>query len=296
MSITTITLEHEGMTTTARTAGEGPLVLLLHGFPDDNHTFDAQLLALAEAGYKAVAPMMRGYEPGSQSAKNLYHLTHLASDVFAWMKLLNARQCHIVGHDWGALTTYVAAALQPKKFLSVTTLAIPHLRRGLKGVAEVPVQLLKSSYILLMQLPRVSEMIVGRDDYAFVETLWKRWSPDWQFTPGELEQVKSTFRQPGVVKAATQYYRCLLSPLSLSAQQSWSLLTSSLEVPVLALAGENDGCMDARLYDHLMQASDFDKGLSVDLLPEAGHFLHRERPDVVNALIIDWLDRHPAAV
>jgi pimeloyl-ACP methyl ester carboxylesterase len=295
MSITTITLEHDGMITTARTAGEGPLVLLLHGFPDDNHTFDAQLLALAAAGYKAVAPMMRGYEPGSQSAKKLYHLTHLAADVFAWMKLLNARQCHIIGHDWGALTTYVAAALQPKKFLSATTLAIPHLRRGLKGVTEVPVQLLKSSYILLMQLPRVAETIVGRDDYAFVETLWKRWSPDWQFTPEELEQVKSTFRQPGVVNAATQYYRCLLSPLSLSAQQSWSLLTSNLEVPVLALAGENDGCMDARLYDHLMQAPDFDKGLSVDLLPDAGHFLHRERPDVVNGLILDWLGRHKGA-
>jgi pimeloyl-ACP methyl ester carboxylesterase len=294
MTITTSTLTHNGMSFSVRSAGSGPLVLLLHGFPDDNHTFDLQLLALAEAGYRAVAPMMRGYEPGSQSPKNLYHLIHLAADVFAWMDLLGERKCYLIGHDWGALTSYVAAALQPKKFHCVTTLAIPHLRRGLKGVSEVPVQLLKSSYILLMQLPKVSELIVERDDYAFIETLWRRWSPDWLFSAEELEQVKSTFRQPGVVKAATQYYRSLLSPLSLSAQQSWSLLTSQIEVPVLALAGENDGCMDARLFEHLMQSQDFDKGLSVDCLPGAGHFLHREQPAVVNGLILEWLARHKA--
>jgi len=293
MTITTSTLTHSGMSFSVRRAGtSGPVVLLLHGFPDDNHSFDLQLLALAEAGYQAVAPMMRGYEPGSQSPKNLYHLTHLAADVFAFMDGLGVKKCHLIGHDWGALTAYVAAALKPKKFLSVTTLAIPHLRRGLKGVSEVPMQLLKSSYILLMQLPKVSELIVERDDYAFIETLWRRWSPDWLFGAEELEQVKTTFRQPGVVKAATQYYRCLLSPLSLSAQQSWSLLTSQIEVPVLALAGENDGCMDARMYEPLMQSQDFDKGLSVDCLPGAGHFLHREQPLVVNGLILEWLAGH----
>ena len=111
----------------------------------------ATALRLRDAGYRVVAPMMRGYEPGSQSPRDLYHLIHLAADVFAWMKELNAKQCHLVGHDWGALTSYVAAALQPKKFASLTTLAIPHLRRGIQGVADVPGQLVKSSYILLMQ-------------------------------------------------------------------------------------------------------------------------------------------------
>lgn len=295
MIVNTITLNHEGMSWSARTAGEGPLVLLLHGFPDDFHSFDAQLQALAAAGYRAVAPMMRGYEPGSQSPKNLYHLTHLAGDVFTWLHLLGSKQCHLVGHDWGALTSYVAAALQPKKFHSLTTLAIPHLRRGLHGVSEVPVQLVKSSYILLMQLPKIAEVIVERDDYAFIESSWKLWSPDWQYSHEDLEQVKSTFRQPGVARAATQYYRCLLSPLSLSAQQSWSLLTSRINVPTLALAGENDGCMDARLYQHLMQSQDFDQGLSVHELANAGHFLHREKPLEVNAILLDWLRQHGQA-
>lgn len=292
-AIETLTLTRDDLTFSARAAGSGPLVLMLHGFPDDFHSFDAQLEAVAAAGYRVVAPMLRGYEPGSQSPRDLYHLIHLAEDVFAWMELLGAKKCHLVGHDWGALTAYVAAALQPKKFASLTTLAIPHLRRSLQGVAEVPGQLVKSSYILLMQFARIAESIVARDDYAFIETLWKLWSPDWKYTPEDLEQVKSTFRAPGVVHAATQYYRCLLQPLSLSTQQSWRLLTAPINVPTLALTGEHDGCMDTRLYDTLMREQDFDKGLMVKRLPNTGHFLHREAPEEVSALILDWLARHP---
>jgi pimeloyl-ACP methyl ester carboxylesterase len=290
-----LTLRNGELQFSARAMGTGPLVLMLHGFPDDCHSFDAQLEAVAAAGYRVVAPMLRGYEPGSQSPRDLYHLIHLAGDVFAWMQELNAKQCHLVGHDWGALTSYVAVALQPKKFASLTTLAIPHLRRSLQGVAEVPGQLVKSSYILLMQFARIAEMIVARDDYAFVETLWKLWSPDWQYTPADLEQVKSTFRAPGVVHAATQYYRCLLQPLSLSTQQSWRLLTSPIQVPTLALTGEHDGCMDTRLYDSLMREQDFGKGLRVERLPDTGHFLHRENPDAVSELILEWIRQHPVA-
>lgn len=292
-AIELLTLEHDGLTFTARATGSGPLVLLLHGFPDDFHSWDAQLEAIAAQGYRVVAPMMRGYEPSSCSPRDLYHLIHLASDVFAWMKHLDAKQCHLVGHDWGALTSYVAAALQPKKFSSLTTLAIPHLRRGLQGVVGVPAQLVKSAYILLMQFQKASEMIVERDDYAFIETLWQRWSPGWHYSQADIEQVKATFRAEGVTHAATQYYRCLLQPLSLSTQQSWRLLTSKVSVPTLAITGEKDGCMDSRLYDSLMREQDFEKGLEVRRIADAGHFLHREAPVVVNELILDWLRQHP---
>jgi pimeloyl-ACP methyl ester carboxylesterase len=292
-AIETLTLHNEELIFSARAVGEGPLVLMLHGFPDDFHSFDAQLEAIAAEGYRVVAPMMRGYEPGSQSPRDLYHLIHLAADVFAWMKALDAKQCHLVGHDWGALTSYVAAALQPKKFASLSTLAIPHLRHGLQGVREVPGQLVKSSYILLMQFAKVAEMIVSRDDHAFVETLWKLWSPDWRYSEADIEQVKSTLRVEGVVHAATQYYRCLLQPLSLSTQQSWSLLTSHIKVPTLALTGEHDGCIDSRLYDSMMLAENFEKGLEVHRLPDAGHFLHREAPEQVTRLLLDFIKAHP---
>lgn len=294
-AIETLTLHHDDLVFSARAMGQGPLVLLLHGFPDDYRSFDAQMEAIAAQGYRVVAPMMRGYEPSSQSPRDLYHLIHLAGDVLAWMKELNAKQCHLVGHDWGALTAYVAVALQPKKFASLTTLAIPHLRRGLVGLTEVPTQLVKSSYILLMQFQKIAESIVEREDFAFIETLWKNWSPDWLYSAADLEQVKSTFRQSGVTHATTQYYRCLLQPLSLSTQQSWSLLTSRVQVPTLALTGENDGCMDSRLYDTLMREQDFEKGLDVRRIAGAGHFLHREAPQEVNALIIEWLQAHPLA-
>jgi pimeloyl-ACP methyl ester carboxylesterase len=96
-----------------------------------------------------------------------------------------------------------------------------------------------------------------------------------------------------VTHAATQYYRCLLQPLSLSTQQSWRLLTRRVSVPTLALTGEQDGCMDSRLYDSLMREQDFEKGLQVRKIANVGHFLHREAPDEVNAMILDWLNQHP---
>lgn len=290
--VESLTLTANGLSFSARAAGKGPLVLLLHGFPDDNRTWDEHLRLIAAAGYRAVAPVMRGYEPSSQSSKDLYHLTHLASDVFGWMQCLGESKAHLIGHDWGALTTYVAAALAPQKFYSITTIAIPHLRRSLSGARYVPEQLLKSSYILLMQLPWLSEKVVERDNYAFLDFLWRQWSPSWNFSHDQLNQMKGTMAQSGVVHAATQYYRCLLNPASLSAQQSVVMLSSKTVVPTLALTGENDGCMDSRLYDYLMDPEDFPAGVEVHRLPGVGHWLHREDVDVSSRLILSWLGRH----
>lgn len=292
MTIETIELAINDLRYSALTAGEGPLVILLHGFPDCNQNLVGQIEAIAADGFRVLAPCLRGYEPSSQSPDGAYHVIDLASDVLGWMDALGEPQCQLIGHDWGALATYVAAALRPERFRSIATLAVPHLRHAVQGVAEIPEQLLNSGYILMMQLPGLSARFLARNDYALLEKLWARWSPGWTCSPEVMANVKATFARPGVADAATAYYRCLLSPLSVSAQQSWQLLSARLKVPTLALTGEKDGCIDSRLYDSLMKPEDFPAGLAVHRLPDCGHFLHLERPAEVNALLLEWLAKH----
>jgi pimeloyl-ACP methyl ester carboxylesterase len=287
-----ITLRANGLSFSAYEQGEGPVVLCLHGFPDHNRSFRHQLPALAQAGYRAIAPMSRGYEPSSQPVDGNYHIAKIAQDVVGWMNDLNVEKAHLVGHDWGAVIGYAAAALAPKRVQSLTTLAVPHLRNMPEGIRKVPAQVRHSWYMLFFQLRLLADFAVEARDYAFVEKLWRDWSPGWQWEPDEMAALKQTFSQPGVKKAALGYYRALFSPLTRGGMASLKLLRSQLRVPTLALTGELDGCMDTRLYDEVMREEDFPFGLRVVRLQGAGHFLHQEKPTEVTSLLLEWLTEH----
>lgn len=292
--MTDIVLQHAGLRFSALSAGAGPLVLCLHGFPDHRWSWRAQLPALAGAGYRAVAPQLRGYEPQSVPADGNYSLEALADDVLRWMDELGAERAHVVGHDWGAAIGYAVAALAPERLYSLTTLAVPHLRRMPAGLARTPVQLRNSWYMAFFQLRGIADRKVAADDFAFLERLWCDWSPGWQFQAESMAALKETFRRPGVVQGALGYYRAAFDAFSPRGRRSLALLGARVRVPTLALAGARDGCMDARLWDHVMRAEDFAGGLKVARVAGAGHFLHQEMPAEVNALLLDWLGAHAA--
>ncbi len=289
----TTTLHASGLTFSALTQGDGPLVLCLHGFPDNRRSFRLQLPALAAAGFRAVAPTLRGYEPSSQPADGDYHMVRMAEDVVGWIDDLGQERVHLVGHDWGAVIGYAAAALAPGRLHSLTTLAIPHPGRLQKeGLRKVPSQLRNSWYMLFFQLRGIADWVVEARDWAFIEKLWRDWSPGWELPAEELASVKATLGQPGVKKAALAYYRTLLDVRSPAARETTRLLASEIRVPTLALTGALDGCMDTRLHDVAMKPEDFPAGLQVTRLDGAGHFLHQEEPDEVNRILLDWLSRH----
>ncbi|MFO0552298.1 MAG: alpha/beta hydrolase [Polyangiaceae bacterium] len=276
-------------------AGRGETVLLLHGFPDHARSFRAQLPALAAAGYRAVAPTLRGYEPSSQPRDRDYHLDAIARDVFAFADELGVERFHLVGHDWGALVGYVAAALHGDRLASLTTLAVPHPGRLVReGLFRVPRQIRLSSYVLFFQLRGVAEFALERDDWAMLERLWRDWSPGWTVPSEELALLKRTFAQPGVKRAALAYYRANFDVLSRQGRAVGALLRARVEAPTLALTGALDGCMDSRLHDLVMHADDFPRGVTVARVEGAGHFLHQEKPERVNAELLAWLEAHPA--
>lgn len=284
----TIILENGALKFTAHALGAGPLILCLHGFPDNARSFRFQLPALAAAGYRAVAVTLRGYEPGSQAVPTDYSLDALAGDVFSFLDCLGTQTAHLVGHDWGAAIGYQACALAPQRFRSLTAMAVPHTGRFLNDAIKNPRQLALSWYMFFFQLRGVADHVVQRNDFQFIRKLWRDWSPGWDCPEEILQDVLSTFRQPGVKKAALAYYRTALAPRSLTPSAR-KANRYQVPVPTLALTGERDGCIDSQVFRQLMREEDFPGGLEVKLLAEAGHFLHMEQPDAVNKLLLNWL-------
>ena len=267
-----------------------PLVVCLHGFPDNARSFRFQLPAMAKAGYRAMAPTLRGYEPSSQPQDEDYLLTTLARDVIAWSDDLGEDRVHLVGHDWGAAVAYMAGALAPTRFHSLTTLAVPHAARLPDGIREVPSQLVKSWYMMFFQLRGIAEFAVERNDWSLIKRLWKNWSPGFELPAEEWKSLRETFEAPGVKKAMLAYYRQNASPrvmLNLETTEAGSLTT--VPVRTLAITGADDGCMDTRIYDHVFSDEDFPKGFRVERIENAGHFAHQERPEEINRLILAWL-------
>ncbi len=287
-----ITLHANGLEFSALVAGSGPTVLCLHGFPDHKGSFRHQLPALARGGFRAVAPALRGYEPSAQPENGDYAIVRMAEDVVGWIDDLRQDTVHLVGHDWGAVIGYAVAALAPDRLVSLTTLAVPHPgRMQSEGLRQLPSQLRNSWYMFFFQLRGLADAVVEARDWAFIEKLWRDWSPGWELPQDELRAVKDTLAQPGVKKAALGYYRAAFSLWSESAKRTRELLDTPIRVPTLALTGALDGCMDTRMYDIAMSEEDFPAGLRVERIEKAGHFLHQERPDEVNRLLLDWLGR-----
>ena len=262
---------------------DNPLVLHLHGFPDDASTFEALGEGLAGRGFYAVAPFCRGYAPsplanpdGSRFGKDLFAV--LAADVVALADALApGAPFRLVGHDNGAFTVYHVLALAPERVARAVTLAAAHPATVFRNTSRSPRQLWRSRYAVLFQIPRVSEWIVRHNDFAYVEGLWRRWSPGWDLPPDHLTAVKKTLAAS--FPAPILHYRSG----GFGPGEEWP----PLPTPTLYLVGARDGCVLPAMADG--QQHRFAGAFRSEVIPDAGHFPHLEQPAVVGRLIEDWL-------
>lgn len=272
-------------------AGDGPLVLCLHGFPDHAPSFRHQLPALAEAGYRVVAPYMRGYAPTECPVDGRYQTAVLAQDAVELIGALGYTSAVIFGHDWGALAAYGAAILAPERVTRLVAAAVPHGPGMLNALLSDYDQQRRSWYMFFFQLP-FAEAAVAEDDFRFIERLRQDWSPGWHPGTDEAEALKSTFRAPGVLQAALGYYRCTLNPAlqdpALTETQV-RLSMAPVDVPTLYIHGVDDGCIGFQLARTM--GALFPRGLRTEIVADAGHFVHAERPEEVNRLVLDFLGR-----
>jgi pimeloyl-ACP methyl ester carboxylesterase len=268
--------------------GQGPLVLCLHGFPDNAHSYRHLMPELADAGFRVVAPFMRGYAPTEAPADGRYQAALLARDVLGLIDALGAESARLVGHDWGARAVYGAAVLAPGKVTSLVTIASAH-----PGAADsTSYHYLKGMWHAFYFQLSSSEQALAHDDYAFIEEWWRDASPGWDIQEDVILSVKETFRTPGVVQAALGYYRHSFNPdlHDPSLKEDQDLVSSGpVSVPTLALHGDSD--RPGRLLAFLGMDRFFTGGLEKVVVPHTGHFMHLERPDLVNPSIVRFLTR-----
>lgn len=269
----------------------GPLILCLHGFPDNMHSFDPLLPGLLEAGYRVLTPVMRGYESATVQTDANYSVLHLAEDAIAWLDHLGEERAFLVGHDWGAVTGWTAIALAPQRFHAFVSLAIPHLGEFLPGIRKVPSQLLYSWYMSFFQLPGISDWAIRQKDWALIRLLWQRWSPGWQVPDAVIASVIDTLRQPGVASAALGYYRSMYRLWSPESKRALALSREPVKVPSLVLTGEADGCISQEMISLCMSPVLLSGFVEARQLPALGHFLHLEAPKTIERLILGFFYR-----
>lgn len=262
---------------------DGPLALCLHGFPDHALTWEELLPQLADAGFHAVAPWMRGYAPTQVPSDGQYHVSVLGRDVVALADALApGRDLYLIGHDWGGAAVYAAAAGRPERLRKVVVMAVAPVSAIPRFVFD-PEQLQRSFYIYLFQTP-LAEIAVPADDFALIDKLWR----DWCAGPGPsdsfMRALKDTLAAPGSTSAAIGYYRAMFA-----APPADDGLGMAVHVPALYLHGIDDLALLPDLIDESAFPDAFTEGVEFELVADAGHFLHIDRPDVVLPRIVSFL-------
>lgn len=267
---------------------DGPLALCLHGFPDTAHSFRHLLPALAEAGYHAVAPWLRGYAPTSLPADGIFHQAALGSDACALHDALGGDgRAVLVGHDWGAFAAYCAAPYEPQRWHKVVILSIPPPAAMAQAFLTYD-QMRRSFYVFLFQLP-LGDLALNMEDLRFVERLWADWSPGYDAT-WDVERVQESLCDAERRSAALGYYRSMFGTAPPPEQYApVQAAVAAPPQPTLYLHGEDDGCfgLPADIEVEPLLA----EGSVARRVARAGHFLHLERPDEVNGRILEFLSR-----
>lgn len=252
--------------------GAGPLVILVHGFPDTATTWDDVAPAIAAEGFRVVTPFTRGIAPTEAPAQDTDHLD-MAEDVLALIDALGEESAILVGHDWGAMHVMGAAYLEPDRVDKLVTVAIPHpdtldAGLGLLWDGRHFVYLIRPDAVALMQ----------RNDFQHVNELYARWAPSWDVSEAELDSVKNSYALESSVDAALGYYR----GAGLGTPEFWA---GDLSMPTMMVGGEED-MVDPAAF---AASSAFVSGPFESHVIGGGHFPHREDPDTFTQLLVDFV-------
>ncbi|HVW30349.1 MAG TPA: alpha/beta hydrolase [Polyangiaceae bacterium] len=259
--------------------GKGPVVLLLHGFPDSSHLWRHQIPALGAAGYRVVAPDLRGFGKSSRPVGvEHYAMPSLVGDVVGLLDGLGIDRAHVVGHDWGSALAWTFAGVFPQRVRTLTAISVGHPA----VFATLPIeQRERSWYMLLFQFEGVAEELLSRNDWALLRALFRN-QGDCDYAIGELSR-------PGALTAALSWYRANVSPAAQLAKQP-PLPPST--VPTMGIWSEGDVFL---LEEGMTRSASLVVGapFRYEKIRSAGHWVPVDAPEKLNALLLDFLKSSP---
>jgi epoxide hydrolase 4 len=293
MELLQIATERSRFSARALGPANGPLVLLLHGFPQLALAWDRQLEALGAAGFRAVAPDLRGY--GGSTRSGPYDLGTVVGDLESWVNALGASRAILVGHDWGGVLAWTAASLLPARTERLIVLNAPHPGAMLDALTGNPGQWLRSAYALFFQLPGLPEWLIARHHARGVARMLRGGSAVKDvWTADALEPYRAAFSTPGAVAAPLGYYRSFL-------RTGWAIRRATranpIQTPIDILWGERERALgldlisEHRLRPYLASGEGAVVRPRVHLLEGVGHFLMEEAPVRINRLLLACLGR-----
>jgi pimeloyl-ACP methyl ester carboxylesterase len=261
-------------------AGDGPLIVLLHGFPEFWYGWRQQIKPLAAAGFRVVAPDTRGYNLSSRPTDvAAYAADRLAADIRGLIQERGAESALLVGHDWGGTIAWTTAMNHPEVVDRLAILNAAHPRKLSQGLHH-PGQLRKSWYFFFFALPELPESVVHANHWHFFRNFLDDAHP--AYTPEEIDRYVEAWSQPGAATAMINYYRASVrqSPKRAEAQ------LRPLSAPTLVIWGQRDRYLGPELAepDH----DDVPNLDRVERLPDASHWVHHDEAERVNQLLIDF--------
>jgi epoxide hydrolase 4 len=261
-------------------AGDGPLLVLLHGFPEFWFGWRLQIQPLAAAGFRVVAPDTRGYNLSSKSEGfEAYGVDLLADDIRGFIGALGAESAHLVGHDWGGSIAWTVAMNHPEVVDRLAILNAAHPRRLSEGLHH-PSQLRKSWYFFFFATPGLPEDVVHARDWHFFRHFLQDANPP--YTQQEIERYIEAWSQPGAAAGMINYYRASVR----QSQKEAAAKLRPLSASTLVIWGENDSYLGSELAEP--DREDVPNLDRVERLPDASHWVHHDQADRVNQLLIDF--------
>jgi epoxide hydrolase 4 len=278
-------------------AGEGPLLLFLHGFPEFWYAWRHQLAAFGGAagerpgGWRAVAVDMRGYNLSDKpAAVEAYRMSHLVEDVRALAEHLGYRRFTLVGHDWGGAVAWAFALRHPEWLERLVIVNAPHPAIFQRELAQNPAQQEASRYMLMLRSPE-AEAILSADGHAWLfEVVLARSLRKGHLTEKDAAAYRAAWSQPGALTGGLNYYRAARvgppAPGEATAAAAGGRSVPTITVPTLVVWGERDGAL---LTGNLDGLEELVTSLTVRRIPEGTHWVVHERPEQVNGYIRDFL-------
>jgi epoxide hydrolase 4 len=273
-------------------AGTGPLVVLLHGFPENWWSWRYQLRAIADAGFRVIAPDLRGY--GETDKHGPYDLDTIAGDVCQLIESLGEKRVKIAGHDWGGAVAWHLAASRSEFCGQLAVLNCPHpalMQRALMGNRASFAQLKKSWYFFFFMLPLVPEWVLTKNDAHQTRRMISSASIHREhFSDEDLRPFRDAIQRPGAASAMVGWYREAVRD---GLKKAWSPKPEQrVAADTLLVWGMKDPALG---YDDLVPGTDeLVPRLKIEQIPDCGHFVHAERPELVNPALIAFFRRSNA--